>query len=93
MPPTEEAVDDEAQEKKLAKHDASNAADLERVTDFHEEQELSGGDLEIALKAITEKRHKEMQVSRLRRTTSTKSNTKELNLRNNSTQTPDVSMV
>lgn len=66
MSPAEEVVDDETQEKKLAKHDASNAADLEKVTDFHEEQELSGGDLEIALKAITEKRHKEVQVSQAR---------------------------
>lgn len=62
MPQKEAGDDEESQQKKIAKHDASNAADLEKVTDFHEEQELSGGDLETALKAIIEKGNKEALV-------------------------------
>ncbi|XP_003742486.1 huntingtin-interacting protein K [Galendromus occidentalis] len=82
MPQKEAPADEESQQKKIAKHDASNAADLEKVTDFHEEQELSGGDLETALKAITEKRNKEVQkrVEHLKKLAAVKINKEDVEL-------------
>jgi len=45
-------------QKKLAKHD-SGAADLEKVTDFEEEKEISSQDIAGAMSLIGDKRSKE----------------------------------
>ncbi|KAI1280532.1 Huntingtin-interacting protein K [Halotydeus destructor] len=50
--------DSQKQLKKLAKHD-SGAADLEKVTDFAEEQEISSEDIDRAMTMIGKKRSKE----------------------------------
>jgi len=54
----ETGEDEKPQQKKSAKHD-SGAADLERVTDFAEEQEISSQDIDRAMTLIGDKKSKE----------------------------------
>ncbi|XP_055324040.1 huntingtin-interacting protein K [Sitodiplosis mosellana] len=54
---TDEAQDKKSQ-KKVAKHDGG-VADLERVTDYAEEKELSSADISNAINIFGDKRNKE----------------------------------
>ncbi|EEB14507.1 Nascent polypeptide-associated complex protein, putative [Pediculus humanus corporis] len=57
---SDEAQKKESSQKKVAKHD-SGAADLEKVTDYAEEKEISSSDDFSALKFIGDKRTKEVE--------------------------------
>ncbi|CAG2108182.1 unnamed protein product, partial [Medioppia subpectinata] len=63
----ESEVTDRPIAKKVAKHD-SGAADLEKVTDFEEEREISSQDIENAMSLFGDKRSKETaeRVARMR---------------------------
>nr|ALJ10930.1 huntingtin interacting protein [Dolomedes sulfureus] len=50
--------EDQKPQKKIAKHD-SGAADLEKVTDYAEEKEISGQDITGAMSLIGDKHSKE----------------------------------
>ena len=54
----------QATNKPTSKQHNSGAADLERVTDYAEEKEIaaSGGDLNNAMNAISDKRKKEAEI-------------------------------
>jgi NACalpha-BTF3-like transcription factor len=53
-----ENAENQQQQPKQPKHD-SGAADLEKVTDYAEEQEIAGGKLNEAFNAISSKHQKE----------------------------------
>uniref|UniRef100_A0A0K8TQW6 Nascent polypeptide-associated complex subunit alpha-like UBA domain-containing protein n=1 Tax=Tabanus bromius TaxID=304241 RepID=A0A0K8TQW6_TABBR len=51
-------VEDKQKQKKVTKHDGG-AADLERVTDYAEEKEISSADISSAVNMFGDKRSKE----------------------------------
>jgi NACalpha-BTF3-like transcription factor len=55
----ETSEEEQKPQKKAAKHD-SGAADLEKVTDYAEEQEISSQDINRAMSLIGDKRSKEI---------------------------------
>lgn len=54
-------MDSETKTPQANKHD-SGAADLEKVTDYAEEKEISAGDLNNAMNAISDKRKKDAEL-------------------------------
>ena len=70
------------QNSKASKHD-SGAADLEKVTDYAEEQEISDGNLNTAIDAISTKHQKEAYNKEL----------KEKELANVVIKKPDVDLI
>ncbi|KAK2173577.1 hypothetical protein NP493_866g01081 [Ridgeia piscesae] len=53
-----EEVSDEPKGKKAAKHD-DGAADLEKVTDYVEEAEISSQDISVAMKVVNDRMQQE----------------------------------